>query len=116
MPIRAARACSVPGCPNLVKEPGVSRCPKHQKEYERRRDAQRASAAERGYDARWRQIRERFLRDHPNCEHCGAPATVAHHIIRRRDGGPDTPNNLMALCASCHSRLHAKVGDNWKRN
>lgn len=113
MPYKAARPCSHPGCPELVREPGVSRCPKHQREYEQAQDAKRGTAAERGYDARWREIRERFLYDHPMCEKCGAPATVAHHIVRRRDGGKDTPRNLMALCASCHGRLHAKAGHNW---
>ena len=114
MPRRAARACSHPGCPLLVRESGVSRCPEHQQEYERKQDARRGSATERGYDARWREIRDRFLAEHPLCEKCGKAATVAHHIVRRREGGKDTPHNLMALCGSCHSRLHAKAGHNWK--
>lgn len=114
MPYKAARACSVPGCPNLVRGKD-SRCEKHQKEYEARQDASRGSASDRGYDARWQRIRAKFLRDNPYCEKCGKPATVAHHIIRRRNGGPDSPRNLMALCASCHSRLHAKAGHNWNK-
>ena len=116
MPYKVARPCSFPGCPRLVREPGKWMCPEHQKEYEKEQDARRGSAAERGYDARWRDIRDRFLAANPTCEKCGATATVAHHIIRRRDGGKDHPRNLMALCASCHSRLHAAAGHNWDRS
>lgn len=114
MPHRAARACVVPGCPNLVRGRD-SRCPEHQREYEARQDARRGTASERGYDARWQKIRDRFLGDHPFCEICGEPATVAHHIVRRREGGGDTPRNLMALCASCHGKLHANAGHSWNK-
>jgi 5-methylcytosine-specific restriction enzyme A len=116
MPYKAARPCSHPGCPALVRDPRVSRCPKHQKEYEQRLEVNRPSAAARGYDARWREIRARFLADHPTCEKCGKPATVPHHIKRRREGGSDTPRNLMALCASCHSKLHARAGHSWNED
>lgn len=30
-----------------------------------------------------------------------------HHIVFRSDGGTDTPGNLVTLCESCHSDLHA---------
>lgn len=113
MPERAARACAHPGCPRLVRASGVSRCQKHQREYERKLDARRGSPTERGYDARWREIRDRFLAEHSTCEKCGGKASVAHHIIRKSEGGKDTPRNLMALCASCHNRLHARAGHNW---
>ena len=29
-----------------------------------------------------------------------------HHILRRRDGGTDDPQNLVSLCESCHIAVH----------
>ena len=46
------------------------------------------------------------------CEWCGCPATDIHHIQRRGMGGSktaDRPENLMALCRSCHERMGDKV-------
>jgi len=116
MPHRPGRPCSEPGCPNLVHARGMSRCPEHQREYERRIDEARGTPAQRGYDARWRKVREAFLRDHPYCELCGNKAEIAHHKKRRREGGSDHPSNLQALCKSCHSTLHARAGHNWSKN
>ena len=30
------------------------------------------------------------------------------------DGGTHNRDNLIALCKSCHSQIHAKRGDRWK--
>jgi 5-methylcytosine-specific restriction enzyme A len=115
MPSRSPRPCAVPGCPNLVYESGVSRCAEHQKQYEREHDARRGSSSQRGYDREWRIRRARFLRDNPRCVLCGAPATVAHHVIRKGAGGPDDEVNLVALCAACHSKHHAQTGESWSK-
>ena len=32
--------------------------------------------------------------------------THQHHVIHRADGGPDTPENLITLCASHHRMVH----------
>ena len=37
-------------------------------------------------------------------------ATDVHHIVPRRDGGPDEEDNLMALCHACHSRVTGQGG------
>jgi len=29
-----------------------------------------------------------------------------HHILRRKDGGTNDPNNLLPLCKSCHRSVH----------
>ena len=102
---RTLRPCAVPGCPEIAM-PGQSWCPRHSEEKKRAVDARRPSAAKRGYDRKWRMTRARFLRAHPLCA-CGAPATEAHHIIPRCDGGSDRWNNLRAMCKSCHSSLTA---------
>ncbi len=55
------------------------------------------------------------------CEGCGNPAPFKtksgdpylepHHIIRRADKGPDSPDTVIALCPNCHKRVdHAKDG------
>jgi len=41
------------------------------------------------------------------CEQCGAEGLVLslHHKVPRALGGGDDPDNLMAVCWSCHRRL-----------
>ena len=42
------------------------------------------------------------------CEAC--PSTwglQVHHVISRGSGGPDMAENLICLCASCHTKAHA---------
>lgn len=67
----------------------------------------RASPSQRGYDAKWRRIRAAFLKAHPNCDACGAPASHVDHRTPLRDGGSNKWDNLQPLCASCHSRKTA---------
>lgn len=112
MPRKPPRPCSHRGCPHLVR--GDRRfCDEHQADEWKRQDAGRATSARRGYGAEWQEIRARFLESHPLCAHCGRPAAVAHHIVRKRDGGSDDESNLIALCQSCHSALHARVGESF---
>lgn len=49
------------------------------------------------------------------CESCNNPAPFStksgpflecHHIYRVADGGPDAPENVIALCPNCHRRAH----------
>lgn len=112
MPRRPKHPCRYPGCPGLA-EPGKSYCPEHQdlqlamEQAARERWRQRArpgSAAERGYDARWREVRARQLQAFPFCQRCGRRATLVHHI----DGNAhnDDMSNLMSLCDSCHQKVH----------
>ncbi len=111
MPRRAARPCSVPGCPRLVAGSGRF-CAEHQAEEWKRQDERRGSSSARGYGAQWRERRDRFLAANPTCQRCRrAPATIAHHIVRKRDGGSDDAINLMALCALCHAQIHAEAGE-----
>lgn len=67
----------------------------------------RASAARRGYDREWEEIRADQIAWEPWCQRCGAPASHADHIRPRRQfanrAAADLPNNLQSLCASCHS-------------
>ena len=42
------------------------------------------------------------------CALCGKPIEHYHHILPKRKGGSDTPENLVGLCASCHAAVHAR--------
>ena len=32
--------------------------------------------------------------------------TEIHHIVPLREGGPDTEDNLMVVCGTCHDKIH----------
>jgi len=41
------------------------------------------------------------------CRDCGSQENVsAHHIIFKGEQGDDSPDNLVALCFSCHRKAH----------
>ena len=71
----------------------------------------RGGADARGYDARWRAARKRFLSRHPLCEECMkenklTPATVVDHIIPHRGDKKLfwDESNWQSLCKSCHDK------------
>jgi len=43
------------------------------------------------------------------CSSCGCdyPLLEKHHIISRKDGGSDAPENIAYLCPNCHRLAHA---------
>jgi 5-methylcytosine-specific restriction protein A len=56
-----------------------------------------------------------ILRSKGVCEGCGnqapfktkkGPYLECHHLYRLADGGPDHPENVVALCPNCHRRAH----------
>lgn len=122
MPRKAKRPCSRRGCPNLVEVGSSGYCPEHDQqrraERNQRIDAERGTAAQRGYNARWRRIRLMQLRKHPLCIHClsagrTTPATEVDHIRPLADGGTHAFNNLQSLCHACHSRKTATQSLGW---
>ena len=77
----------------------------------------RASAASRGYDSRWRNQRTAYLRHHPLCVVCDAhgvttPATLVDHILPLADGGTNVVENLQSLCVPCHAK---KTGEDVRK-
>ena len=67
---RAKRICPKPGCPHIA----VGRyCPQHNREYEQKR----GTKLERGYDARFRELRrialDKVNAGGVNCWRCGKP-------------------------------------------
>lgn len=73
-------------------------------------DAERGSAASRGYDAEWSKLRFRFLHHNPHCCVCGAKASHVDHKKSVREA-PHLRlewSNLRSMCGPCHSRRTAR--------
>jgi len=75
----------------------------------KRYDAERGSAAERGYDARWQKFRKWLLRqpEFAVCGDCTLPTKHIDHIDAvedANDSGFYALHNLQPLCAGCHAR------------
>ena len=113
MPTKAGRPCQWRGCPQVVRG-DVPYCEEHAKQVAREHEADRPSAARRGYDGNWRKLRSMYLRRHPLCAdpfgvHEGpVVATEVDHIQPLSRGGGHGWDNLQALCKSCHSKKTAR--------
>lgn len=112
MPKKARRPCRYKGCPNLVdNESGY--CEEHERQVSRHYDKfVRSPEHNKRYGYRWRKIRARILNTNPFCERCKAEgrytlATEVHHVNPLSKGGGNETENLMALCKSCHSKIHS---------
>ena len=102
--MRTLRPCAHFGCAALVSR-GMY-CDNHQKPRLDRHDERRESSHKRGYDRLWGRCRKAYLSSNPLCVECGEPATQVHHVVSIASGGDRLdPENLMALCAGCHSRI-----------
>jgi 5-methylcytosine-specific restriction endonuclease McrA len=57
---------------------------------------------------KYSQLRTRILqRDGWKCQSCGSPINLqVHHMRFRGRLGSDVPDNLITLCADCHSKEH----------
>jgi 5-methylcytosine-specific restriction endonuclease McrA len=57
------------------------------------------------------ELRKRVLRrDGWRCQYCGPRLSLeVHHQHFRSHSGEDTEENLITLCATCHSVAHATV-------
>ena len=80
-------------------------------------DRARPSASRRGYNARWRRARRRFLAEHPLCETCRMTgrlerSTVVDHVVPHR-GDPVLfwdEGNWAPACKPCHDAKTAREG------
>ena len=100
MPHKPLTPCKHPGCPQLTDQ---KFCDKHRRQHER------TTASERGYDHRWRTARKKFLKEHPFCVKCQEQgklikANVVDHIKPHR--GDKVlfwdQSNWQPLCKRCH--------------
>lgn len=107
MPAKALKPCCYPGCAQTTTE---RFCALHK----RTDDMRRGTAAQRGYDARWRRLRRQFLQANPLCVECSnegqiTAASVVDHI-RPHKGDVSllySWSNLQSLCPSHHNRKTA---------
>jgi len=56
--------------------------------------------------------------EHPLCEKClkegrYVKTEEVHHKLPLSQGGTHEWSNLIALCRSCHAKIHAENGDRW---
>ena len=118
MPYKPKKPCAWPGCPNLTDG---KYCPEHQKEANARYEKYgRDPAVHHRYGRAWKRIRDSYVKSHPYCELClkqgmVAPVEEVHHIKPLSEGGTHARDNLISLCKSCHSRIHAQRGDRWHK-
>ncbi|MBX7236041.1 MAG: HNH endonuclease [Caldilineales bacterium] len=51
-----------------------------------------------------------FARENHTCQGCGAAGVSLelHHRLPEAQGGPNHPDNLLALCRPCHDRAHGR--------
>lgn len=109
--IALKKFCQKVGCSKLTED---KYCEDH-KHQEQLYNQERGTAAQRGYDARWRKARARYLREHPLCKSCFEAglviaATVVDHSVPHKGNIALfwDEKNWQSLCTSCHSRKTAK--------
>ena len=119
MPRKPKRPCSYPGCPRLTDG---RYCEEHQSQENKRYEKyDRDPAVRRRYGRVWKRIRDSYVETHPLCEICQAegrmvPVEEVHHKVPLAEGGTHARDNLIALCKSCHAKIHAERGDRWNNN
>ena len=101
------RVCKVPGCPTIIRD--GEHCPTHG------RPSTQPSAGKRGYGAQWRRLRVQYLRAHPRCFDCGAPALIPDHLDGKGPSGPRGMDwsNLEPCCRTCHNRRGLMYDGAW---
>lgn len=113
MPFAAPKPCVV--CRALVRD-GTTRCQAHKVRPGTFADKSRGTAAERGYGAAWRRVRDRIMRRDAGvcrCAECKRLGRIleAHevdHIVPKAQGGTDDDDNLQAINRECHKAKTAR--------
>ena len=116
MPHSPQRGCRYMNCPRRAV-PGSQYCEEHKALMDRQYDQYtRDKESRKKYSQGWKQIRTRYVREHPFCERCReegrlTPVAEVHHIRPISRGGTNQWDNLMSLCQSCHNKIHHEMGD-----
>lgn len=112
MPRRACIARSWKCSDGGVAVPGGSRCEvngglkSNWAEY-KAKHRQRASSYQ---SEAWRRLRDRVLREEPDCRRCGTLSSDVDHIVALADGGQFLDReNLQALCQLCHRNKRVRT-------
>lgn len=123
---RPLKPCGAPACSVLVR--GVTYCPAHQLQYEKRRteakqqthkayNARRDASDDFYKQSKWRKLSVYYRKIHPLCVECKregrvTPSRMVDHIEPYKTA-PELAyewRNLRALCWPCHNRIGARVG------
>jgi len=100
-PYKPQPLCLEQGCGQAAVRQG--RCREHMRETYTRIERQRGSSTARGYDVKWRRLRDWFIAANPVCRVCGGLAHEVDHVQPLVYGGARLdPANLQALCRRCH--------------
>ncbi|HEM4925531.1 TPA: HNH endonuclease [Streptococcus suis] len=118
MPRKPKRPCSYPSCPKLTEG---RFCMKHERQENKRYEQyDRNPVVRKCYGHTWRKIRASYVKAHPYCELCFKEGRMkrveeVHHIKPLAEGGTHDTTNLISLCQSCHSKIHARNGSRWNK-
>lgn len=118
MPRKPKRPCSYPSCPRLCEG---RFCTEHEKlENKNYEKYKRNPNVRKRYGSVWRKIRESYVKSHPFCEVCFKEGLMKqveeiHHLKPLSEGGTHDRENLISLCQSCHSKIHARDGSRWNK-
>lgn len=102
MPRLPPKPCTQPGCPAYATKQG--RCDDHQ----RQPWSGKTSRSREKYGWDWSKLRSRILkRDEYLCQPCQragklTTAKEVDHVLNIAAGGTDSPDNLQAICTTCH--------------
>lgn len=93
--MRPQRACIVPGCGRLHRNPGA-RCGDHEREYQRTKNRNAGYRRTR----EWQELSEAARQAFPFCAECGSTddLTTDHIQARSLEAG------VQVLCRSCNGR------------
>ena len=115
MPYAPRPICRYPGCNELASN-GSSYCEDHKKLMDHQYNKFERGHSKGKYGRAWKRIRDSYIKEHPLCEKCLGEGKVTlaaevHHILPVSRGGTHSRDNLMALCQSCHNKIHHDLGD-----
>jgi len=117
MPTKPSRPCRNRACPQLTND-SSGYCEQHKKQAQQQQDRERGTAAERGYDGRWRRIRAMVLTEEPLCRECMKTNRVtAASEVDHIDGNVHnmSRSNLQPLCGYHHKVKTAKENGSFGR-
>lgn len=107
MPEMPRKPCLRGGCPKLTRD---GYCEAHVKHRPIARGEASTARQSMYQTKRWKALRIKVIARDKWCQACEMqPATVADHIVARKDGGADWRlSNLQGLCSRCHGRKTAR--------